>query len=276
MTPRHICGKIFQQRKEEVHIIDTLYNSMTAALKEQSNLLADYEKRLNSLPEGSLYIKQNKKSVTYYQVTHGTSNGKRTTKQTKISGNNKLIRELAEKRTIRKALSIYRSNIHVLKHALKKYKPADTSLSVSLPEHTPQAQYNNDPRYHKHSTVCGIMVRSKSEALLVNALWHYNIPFFYEERFPWNDSRGKPIYSDITIPLPQGELMIWEHFGMLDSESYCEDNMYRLNCYHMHGYSIGKNLIITSDDVNGNCQSDIFYHIIETYILPYFDQQPPP
>lgn len=104
----------------------------------------------------------------------------------------------------------------------------------------------------------------------MNALWHYDIPFFYEERFPWNDSRGKAIYPDITIPLPNGELMIWEHLGMLENETYCKDNMYRLNCYHKHGYSIGKNLIITSDDINGNCQSDIFYHIIETYILPYF------
>lgn len=57
---------------------------------------------------------------------------------------------------------------------------------------------------------------------------------------------------------------------MLDSVKYCEENMYRLNTYHQHGYSIGKNLIITSDDINENCQSDIFYHIIETYILPYF------
>lgn len=243
---------------------------MTATLKEQTSLLCDYEKRLKNLPEGSLYIKHNKRSTAYYQVTHSVSDGKRTTKQTKISGNDKLILELSEKRAIRKAVSKYRSNIQVIKRALKGYKPVDTSLTVGIPEAASHHENNCDPRYHKHSTVCGIMVRSKSEALLVNALWHYNIPFFYEKRFPWNDSRGKAIYPDITIPLPNGELLIWEHLGMLEKESYCEDNMYRLNCYHMHGYSIGKNLIITSDDINGNCQSDIFYHIIETYILPHF------
>ena len=84
--------------------MDTLYNLMAATLKEQTNLLADYEKRLASLPEGSLFIKHNKKSISYYHVTHAKSGNARTTKQTKISGNNQLIQDLAEKRTIRKEI----------------------------------------------------------------------------------------------------------------------------------------------------------------------------
>lgn len=258
--------------------MDPLYKTLTTGLKEQTFLLEEFQHRLDILPKGSLYTKNTKNGKSYYQVTHKTVNNKRITKHKKLRSNDKTIIQLSEKKAIRKIISICKTNVHVLATAQKHYKPIDTELkNITLEKFQSEIitnqvheQCQTDPRYHRHATACGILVRSKSEALLLNALWHYGIPFLYEEKFPWRDARGKSFYPDITILLPNGENIIWEHFGMLDNLDYCEDNVYRLNCYHVHGYSIGKNLIITSDDNKGNCSSDLFYHIIETYILPYF------
>ena len=127
-----------------------------------------------------------------------------------------------------------------------------------------------DPKVHIHATVCGIMVRSKAEVIIVNALWHYGILFVYEELFPHLSEDGSLIYPDFTIHLPDGRTIIWEHWGMLDKESYCERNAKKMYTYNANHYVIGKNLIITQDDADGGCDSALVYHIIENYILPYF------
>ena len=114
------------------------------------------------------------------------------------------------------------------------------------------------------------MVRSKGEIIIANALWHYGIPFVYEEVFPYKNEEGKWYYPDFTIHLPDGRTIIWEHWGLLDNRSYCDRNAEKLYHFNLHGYTIGKNFIVTQDDVNGACDSAFIYHIIENYILPYF------
>ena len=47
-------------------------------------------------------------------------------------------------------------------------------------------------------------------------------------------------------------------------------NAKKMYTYNANHYVIGKNLIITQDDVDGGCDSALVYHIIENYILPYF------
>jgi hypothetical protein len=41
----------------------------------------------------------------------------------------------------------------------------------------------------------------------------------------------------------------------------------------MHGVYIGKNLIITQDDNEGNCNSAFTELIIRQFILPYFNRK---
>jgi hypothetical protein len=127
-----------------------------------------------------------------------------------------------------------------------------------------------DPERHIHETACGEFVRSKGEVIIVNALYHYKIPFNYEELFPFPDDEGKAIYPDFTIHCPDGTDIIWEHWGMLDKKSYCVRNVSKLHTYNSCNFTIGKNLIITQDDIKGNCSTCLIYHIIENYILPHF------
>ncbi|WP_251614160.1 hypothetical protein [Senimuribacter intestinalis] len=123
---------------------------------------------------------------------------------------------------------------------------------------------------HKHETDYGELVRSKSEQLIANALYAYGIPFHYEEIFVYRKGVGSVIYPDFTILLPDGNVIIWEHLGLLSDLGYCQRTAEKLNIYQQNGYTIGKNLILTMDDSNQNVSSVLINHIIETQILPHF------
>ena len=92
-------------------------------------------------------------------------------------------------------------------------------------------------------TKAGVLVRSKSEAIIANALTDMGIHFHYEQALNLNEM---VIFPDFTILHPKKrELIFWEHFGMLDYENYAQTALKKLNSYFMNGYYPGKNLIVT-------------------------------
>ncbi len=86
------------------------------------------------------------------------------------------------------------------------------------------ASYTNNPKEPQkliHKTIPGILVRSKSEALIINALFGHKIPFRYECLL---QIQNVSIYPDFTIRHPvTGEVYYWEHFGMMDNENYAHN-----------------------------------------------------
>lgn len=148
-------------------------------------------------------------------------------------------------------------------------------LLLRQKQQTAQAPYQRapfDPGKHIHETRSGLLVRSKSEVIIANALSGYGIPFHYEEQFPYPNENGDFYYPDFTIPFPDGERLLWEHLGLLSDLSYCIHNAQKLHTYQQHGFLIGKNLILTQDDNRGSCGSAFIYRIIERDILPRFEQ----
>lgn len=113
-------------------------------------------------------------------------------------------------------------------------------------------------------------MRSKGEAIIANALYGFGIPNRYEEELLLPDNR-RPYYPDFTIRLPQERYLYWEHWGFLNKEKYRRDNVEKLAAYQENGLIIGQNLIITQDDADGNCQSQVIYDTIEKIILPYYE-----
>ena len=78
-----------------------------------------------------------------------------------------------------------------------------------------------EPQKLIHKTIPGILVRSKSEALIINALFEHKIPFRYECLL---QIQNVSIYPDFTIRHPvTGEVYYWEHFGMMDNENYAHN-----------------------------------------------------
>ncbi|PWJ61042.1 MULTISPECIES: hypothetical protein [unclassified Fibrobacter] len=90
---------------------------------------------------------------------------------------------------------------------------------------------------------CGLRVRSKSEAFIADTLDQLKIPFRYECPHTIN---GITIYPDFTcLNIRTGEEIVWEHFGMLDRDSYAEKTVRKMYYYLNDGYVLGRNLIIS-------------------------------
>jgi ATP-dependent DNA helicase RecQ len=69
-----------------------------------------------------------------------------------------------------------------------------------------------------YSTSKGDKVRSKSEVIIANLLFQYNINYEYEKKLYY--TQVKWIEPDFTIKLKDGSEIYWEHLGMIGVESY--------------------------------------------------------
>ena len=120
-------------------------------------------------------------------------------------------------------------------------------------------------------TLAGFDVRSKSEALIANALAERKIPFIYEEELALSlPGRGEvTLHPDFVIHLPDGKKIIWEHLGMLSDDSYLSAFAEKLKLYHAAGYHIGSNLFLTTDTPDGRLDMDAVMNVIEL-ISGYF------
>ncbi len=108
-------------------------------------------------------------------------------------------------------------------------------------------------------------VRSKSEAMIAQALFNHQIPYRYEYV---HDFGGYQIASDFTILHPKtNEEHIWEHFGLADDPKYINSNIaIKIPRYLMNGYLPGSNFIMTFEDE----KHPLSYLEVEEIIQKYF------
>jgi hypothetical protein len=112
-------------------------------------------------------------------------------------------------------------------------------------KHAPYPRAEMHEESLKHEAIGGLMVRSKSEALIAFALDLSHIPFHYEESLELDN---KKIAPDFTILHPvTGERVYWEHFGMMDDAAYATETFKKFIAYGQNGITPGKNLIFTME-----------------------------
>ncbi len=121
----------------------------------------------------------------------------------------------------------------------------------SLPEELMEwenAPYDKCGRHPEHLTIPGArgeMMRSKSEAIISFVLYSKGIPYRYECGLELPDGT---FYPDFTARHPlNGEIYIWEHFGLLDDPDYLEKMLWKLRIYINNGWIPGHRLIITTE-----------------------------
>ena len=108
---------------------------------------------------------------------------------------------------------------------------------------SPYEKSNNHPEQLIHNTGFGYAVRSKSELLIDYALHSHRILFRYEYALTLD---GITFYPDFTILHPiTGDLIYWEHFGLMDDPTYTRRNFSKLNTYVDNGIIPNINLITT-------------------------------
>lgn len=120
--------------------------------------------------------------------------------------------------------------------------------------------------YLIHKTEKGHLVRSKSELLIASKLYAKNIDYEYEREFSGQDpgsNKTRTLRPDFSFETVSGDLIIWEHLGMMNKESYKLGWEWKQVWYQHNGYELGKNLFVTMDDENGGLDANGVDHVAE-------------
>lgn len=257
----------------------------------EESLLAAYHKLLEEMPPGRLTTKKNKGNIYYYCTDEVTG------KQTYIPYKNRqLIYDLKQKRLLQETVKIMEQNLKYQKKLLLHYRDYDTNqVQTTLPkvysdaslapyearysyadrQAWAQGSYRKNP-YHPenliHKTSFGLVVRSKSEALIAELLHAAGIPFRYdcELNIRGRDGRFHRYYPDFTILTPQGNVIYWEHLGRLDDDDYAQGNFTRILDFYDNHIVAPDNLILTMDGPTGTIDVAAIKRIIDGQLLPLF------
>ena len=121
------------------------------------------------------------------------------------------------------------------------------------------------PDYAEYYTDNGERVRSKSEIIIANKLYRYNIPYRYE--CPLQLQSGVITHPDFTcLNVSTRQEYIWEHFGIMDNAEYACNAIRKINDYANSGYILGKNFIATFETSNTPINANYIDDIIRTNI----------
>lgn len=101
-----------------------------------------------------------------------------------------------------------------------------------------------------HRTLKGHMVRSKSELVIANELFRRGITYDYEKQFLGSVGTGDR-WPDFSFVDPAGDVLIWEHLGMLGRADYRRAWEEKRMWYANNGIEPGDRLFTTEDDLRG-------------------------
>jgi hypothetical protein len=113
-----------------------------------------------------------------------------------------------------------------------------------------------------HRTEKGHMVRSKSELVIANMLHQMNIPYEYERVLAGTVAPGR-LRPDFSFVDPAGDLILWEHLGMLGRDDYRRAWEWKREWYERNGYRQGMTLFTTEDDERGGLDSTVVRDVAE-------------
>ncbi len=107
-----------------------------------------------------------------------------------------------------------------------------------------------------HRTEKGHMVRSKSELVIANILYHIGglRDYEYERSYEGIAVLGK-MRPDFSWATPAGNLIIWEHLGMLGRDDYRRAWEWKKDWYKKNGFQVGSDLFTTQEDDSGSLDS---------------------
>ena len=263
----------------------TIFNS-NDELKQVNKKIAYLESKLKKLPSGLLICNCVKNHVQWYVSD-------RTERRYIRKCERKYAEDLAKKRYYQVQLAELTSKKRALEMYNREYSPEivrgyraqiDELLSpdngfrellmssifkdTEKIEKWKTASFNSNPLYPEKRTIKtdrGEYVRSKSEAIIANALYYHQIPYRYECALNLD---GRVYYPDFTIMHPiTKKIYYWEHFGMMDDSVYRSDAYHKIDIYGQHGIYLNVNLITTSEVKDNQVNS----MLVDSLIVQYFE-----
>ena len=210
--------------------------------------------QLRTLPKEKL-IRKKAHGKTYYYIE---KKGKRIS----LLNEEKLKNQYLFKEQLETQLNAIRKNLPLLNKFISGYRTLEV---IGMRWKDIESEQNTVyPEERKH-VYQGIYFRSKSEMLIAMMLTSFGIEFKYESRLYVN---GRYIYPDFIIKRPKdGKIIVWEHFGRMDLEEYRLKNYKRLEEYHLQGFDLWDNLIVSFDQGNQSLNMDHVEKIVKLYLL---------
>ncbi len=261
-------------------VLLTDYERMKSKYESLEKQIYSLATQLKRFPKGKLICTRNGTRYKWYRSDGHT--------QTYIPKKN---RELAESLAVKKYLTLQKQNLEQEKKAVESYlkrypqineaekllaeksgyldllSPYFKPISEELSEWA-EAPYDKNPNYIEQlnqKTGGGIRVRSKSEAMIGMVLHMRKIPFRYECLL---ELGGIAFYPDFTIRHPvTGNVIYWEHFGMMDDPEYCRKTCSKLQIYTSYGIIPSINLITTYETRDDPLNMEMIEKIVEYYFM---------
>ena len=253
-------------------------------LKEVEHYIAQTEKSLKKVPEGTLVLSKSNGTVQYYHKTeHEQKKGEYISKK-----NSKLITSLAQKdydlrflkdmkeqkSKLCKAIQLL-SSINFLKvydelsETRKQLVDPHVLTDEEYVEQWLNVRYKGKDFFDGTSTLLterGEEVRSKSEKILADKFYSSGIPYRYE--YPINLRGYGIVYPDFTLlNVRKKKEIYFEHFGMMDNPEYCQKAIQKLEMYAQNGIHIGKNLLVTFETLQKPLDMKIVEQMLKEFIL---------
>ena len=236
--------------------------------------------QIAKLPEGNLLCVRNGK-YSKWMLSNGSS------PITIPKSNRELAQKLALKKYYHNQIEELTHELSIIEHCISScdkikvkssallenscFKELISSYFESYPSELNRwltADYEHNkahPEHLIHNCLSGHLLRSKSEVIIANALYTNKIPFRYECALYLENII---FFPDFTICHPKTmSIFYWEHFGMMDIQSYTDNAYNKLKIYGSQGIIPSINLITTFETKENPINSEKVNQIIHDYFL---------
>ena len=247
---------------------------------ELKQVIKEKAASLCKAPEGSVHVYATGKNGRFYTKEQ---NKRRYMKKAEMP----LIIKLCQKDYDRKVLKVARQelkelekikkihNVVVVEEVYENIHPERKKLvqPIWLPDKEYIEEWEKEEYTKKyfmddvpeHYTDREERVRSKSEALIANALNRHKIPYRYEQPLYLNGYGT--IHPDFTVlNVRLRKEMYWEHMGLMDNYEYAEAALRRIETYEKNNIFPGKQLILTHETARYPINLKHIEKVIEQYL----------
>jgi hypothetical protein len=107
-----------------------------------------------------------------------------------------------------------------------------------------------------HRTEKGHLVRSKSELVIANMLFQHGVEYEYERVCEGTTEPGR-LRPDFSFISPDGDVIVWEHLGLLNREDYRRGWEWKRQWFLRNGFVEGKTLFASVEDERGALDSSV-------------------
>lgn len=261
--------------------------------QELKRILTDIDARIKTVssqvvdtPNGTLSLEDRRGVKTF--VLSSIKDGTR--RRISLRKQPDLVKDICRNILIKEELDVLEHNKKVIQRALRSYKefsPAKASINIQIQfkgspidlgevntcalsddgwANQPFEQSTYKPEAKRHITSRGLKVRSKSEMLIAEKLYEYNIAFHYEQVIHDNGFIYAP---DFTIRRTDGKFFYLEHMGMTNVKEYLDRQFRKIQQYISIGITPWDNLIITYDNEQGDLDLRIVESEIRNRLMPF-------